>query len=310
MIGYCINHVAGGNRAHCCSLPFAVLFEMVQGKGQNLVGREPGAVPIHDAEAVGVAVQSESQLGLAGSNQRRDLAHPLGAGLGRAAAKERVESVAEAYDLGTGLLKECVEIAPAGAVHQLHRDLQFGPADRPQIDELADAFQVGWPRVERPALEGAHHGGLGAPLFGEQLFHVSLDFAGHFAGRARAVGHRILEAGVAERIVAGGDVDAADGFAPSNAEGQHRGGGVAVAEQGFEAVLGQDLRGGQGKFASQETGVVADDNERLAAMERGCFPSQFPLEVKGQPLRGEADVLEGEIPRDQSAPACGAKLNG
>ena len=250
---------------------------MIQRQREHLVRREPGAVPIHDAEAVGVAVQSESQLGLAGSNQRRDLAHPLGAGLGRAAAKERIEGVAEAYDLGTGLLKECVEIAPAGAVHQLHRDLQFGPADRPQIDELADAFQVGWPRVERPALEGAHHRGLGVPVFGKQFFRVSLDFSGHFAGCARAVGHGILEAGPPERIVAGGDVDATDGLETSNAEGENRGGGVAVAEQGLEAVLGQDFRGGQGEFASQETRVVADDDERLAAMERGCFPAQFTL---------------------------------
>ena len=214
-----------------------------------MVWGEPGAVAIHDAKAVGVAVQTQPEQGLASANQRRGFAHPLRAWLGRAAAKERVEGVAEANDVGAGLLKQRVEIAPAGAVHQLHHDLQLGPADRLQVDELADAFQVGRSRVECLALERAHHGGLGLPPLGEQLLDVGLDFVGHVAGRARAIGHGILETRVAERIVAGGDVDAADGFAPLNAEGENRGGGVAVAEQRLEAVLGQDLRGGQGEFA-------------------------------------------------------------
>ena len=230
--------------------PDATIFaEVIQCQREHLVGREPGAVAIDDAEAVGVAVQPQPEPGLASANQRRGFAHPLRAWLGRAAAKERVEGVAEANDVGAGLLKQRVEIAPAGAVHQLHRDLQLGPADRPQVDELADAFQVGRSRVECLALERAHHGGLGLPPLGEQLLDVGLDFVGHVAGRARAIGHGILETRVAERIVAGGDVDAADGFAPLNAEGENRGGGVAVAEQRLEAVLGQDLRGGQGEFA-------------------------------------------------------------
>ena len=97
---------------------------------------------------------------------------------------------------------------------------------------------------------------------------MCLDFSGELRRGSSTVRHRKLETRVAKRIVAGGDVYAADGFFVADAEGDHRRRRVAICQQRFEAGLLQNLRRGQREFATQKTGVVADDNQRAFAVHR------------------------------------------
>ena len=42
---------------------------MIKGESQNLVGREPGAIFIDNAEAVSIAIEPEAKLGFAGADE-------------------------------------------------------------------------------------------------------------------------------------------------------------------------------------------------------------------------------------------------
>ena len=59
--------------------------------------------------------------------------------------------------------------------------------------------------------------------------------------------------------MAGGEVNAAGGFAGSDGVADDGRGRVAIAEQGGEIVGGEHFGSGEGKVAAKETGVVADD---------------------------------------------------
>ena len=77
-----IDLVARRHGADHRAIEAAIFAEVIQRQREHLVRREPGAVAIHDAEAVGVAVQPQPEPGLASANQRRGFAHPLRAWLG------------------------------------------------------------------------------------------------------------------------------------------------------------------------------------------------------------------------------------
>ena len=85
-------------------------------------------------------------------------------------------------------------------------------------------------------------------------------------GLAGAVWYRELEAGVAEGIVTGGDIHAADRFLVADTEGDDRRRCVAVGQQRFQPGLLQNFRRGQGEFPSQKPCVVTDNNQRAFAM--------------------------------------------
>ena len=110
--------------------------------------------------------------------------------------------------------------------------------------------------------------------------------------------------------MAGRHVDAADDFARADVVSDYRGGCVAIAEEGREAGVREHFGRGEGKFAAEKTCVVADDDEGLAAVNGGVGVGQFACEVKRNALGGEADVVESEITRDETAPAGGAEFYG
>ena len=87
-------------------------------------------------------------------------------------------------------------------------------------------------------------------------------------------------------------------------------GRVAVAQERFDAVGGQNFGGGEGKIAAQKPRVVAENDHRLAEVEGGLRIAKFRIQIIGDALRGEADVVEGEIARDDFAPAGGAEFDG
>src|SRR5204863_4095040 len=79
-------------------------------------------------------------------------------------------------------------------------------------------------------------------------------------------------------------------------------GGIAIAQERFETVGGQDLGGSQGELAAEKARVVAQD-ESL----RGRCGNGFQVIADG--LGGEANVVEGEIAGNEAAPAARAKFN-
>ena len=95
---------------------------------------------------------------------------------------------------------------------------------------------------------------------------VRLDLPGDFRRGGRAVARGKFQALIFRRIVAGGHVDAADGFAMPDVVRDDRRGRVAIAEQGFQAVGGEHLGGGQRKLAPEKPRVVTQNDDRLAVI--------------------------------------------
>src|SRR6185503_15029034 len=118
-----------------------------------------------------------------------------------------------------------------------------------------------------------------------------------------------LQALILRRVMARRHVDPANRMAFTNRVSDDGRGRVAVAEQRNETIGGEHFGGCQGKLAAQKTGVVAKNHDRLALEEVGLRTSDFGIKKIRDALCGEADVVEGEIARDQPAPAACSKSN-
>src|SRR6266851_4573020 len=118
-LGHRIDLMARRHRADDRAGPAAILLQVIQGKRQDLVWGQPGAVFVHNAKAVGVTVQAEAQLRFAFADKLAHIPHAFSVWLGMMAAKKRVELVMEPGDFRAALFEQGVEVTASGAVHQL-----------------------------------------------------------------------------------------------------------------------------------------------------------------------------------------------
>ena len=96
---------------------------MIKGQRKNLVGGEPGAIFVHDAKPVGIAIQPEAKLGLAATHEFADLSHAFGIGFRVMSTKERIQFIVKHRHARAGLAKQAIQIVAARSIHQLYRDL-------------------------------------------------------------------------------------------------------------------------------------------------------------------------------------------
>src|SRR2546422_3028370 len=66
---------------------------MIKRQRQDLVGREPGAVFVHNAEAVSITVQTQAELGFAAADEFTDFGHAFRVRFGVMAPEQRIEFV-------------------------------------------------------------------------------------------------------------------------------------------------------------------------------------------------------------------------
>ena len=142
-----------------------------------------------------------------------------------------------------------------------------------------------------------------------QFYDVRFNLLRHVGRGGRAVERGKFQALILRRIVAGGQVDAANRLAMTDGVRDDGRGRVAVAEQGCDAVCRENFRCGQGKFASEKTRVVAENQNRLAPVNFRFPISDFRFQVVRDALRGETDIIEGEVARNDIAPAGGSKFD-
>ena len=94
-------------------------------------------------------------------------------------------------------------------------------------------------RVESFAGERADHRRRKSPIRGRELPDLRFNLLGDFRRRRRPIARRKFEALIFRRIMTGGHVDAADGFADANGVGDHRRRCGAIAQQRLQAVMRQ-----------------------------------------------------------------------
>ena len=222
------------------------------------------------------------------------LAEVLLVALGREAAEVRVAIVVDDLDLDAGLEQEVVEVVARGAVQRVDGDAQAALADRVDVDLLAQLVEVAVLRID--LLDQ-----LGLLVDVEPLVlllhrvDLVLDRLRDLGQRRRAVRRRELQPVVLGRVVRRGEVDRAHGLAADGLERDARRRHVARAEKRLNAVERQDLGRLGRELLREEARVVGDD-------DAASFLSAL-LEVVGDPLGGDADVLEGEVFSDDAAPA-------
>ena len=225
-------------------------------------------------------------------------------------AKQRIQFVVKDRDLRACIDEQPVQIAMTRAIHQFHRDLHPRFPDDVEVDELAQLFEIAGLRIKGFALERANDRAGKGPVLRQKLIHVGFDLFGHVGCAGRAVAGGEFQSLILRRVVAGGHVDAANRFSRPDGVSDHRSRRVTIAEQGSESVRGQNFGGGQREFASQKSGVVTNNHDRLPLGERRARAAHLRREIIGDCLRGQPDVVEGEVTRNNAAPAGGAKFDG
>ncbi len=246
---------------HDRARPAAVLLQVIQGQREDLIRCQPGAVLVHDAETVGVAVQAQAELRLAAANEFADLGHAVCVRLGMMPAEERVQFVVEDGDFRAGFFQQRVEVAAARAIHEFDGNFELRLLDGCEVHEFVDLFEVGGLRIERLALIRADDRAFESPVAIHQLGAVLFDAFGDFRISRCAVAGGEFEALIFGGIVARGHIDAADGFSRADVVRDDGRGRVAIAEQGIEAVAGENLGDRQRKLFAQEARVATNDDD-------------------------------------------------
>ena len=241
---------------------------MIKREGQHLIRREPGAALVDDAEAVGIAIEPEPELGFAAANEPAHLGHAFGVRFGMVPAEQRIQFIVENGYPRRGFLQQSVQIAAAGAKHQLDGDFKPGLPDGGKSDQLAQLFEIGRLRINGLAPEGSHDSRLESPVLRDQPGDVRLDLLRHFRRRGRAIVRREFQALIFGGIVAGRQVDAPESLSLADGVGDHRGGRVPIAQQGGEPAGRQHFRRCQREFAPEKTRVVTDNDDRPAIVDR------------------------------------------
>ena len=105
-VGESVNQVGGGHTLGHAVAPAARLNQVVEQQRDDVVGLDEGAVSIHNAEAVGVAIggNAESRANLA--HLRLGVAEQVIVGLGRMAAEEDVAVVVHGFNGDAGIAQQ------------------------------------------------------------------------------------------------------------------------------------------------------------------------------------------------------------
>ena len=125
-----VEQMRRGHAARGIQLPAAAFDEVVVEQAENVIGRNPGAVRVDDAEAVGVAIGGQADLRFAGLLRDHGFREQLEIALGdvRAGAlEENVALGANGLAAGDAVFGErAIEIAGAAAVQRVVDDARGG----------------------------------------------------------------------------------------------------------------------------------------------------------------------------------------
>ncbi len=289
-----------GHGARQAAGDVAVAFQVERDERQNHVRRHEAVAVVDDAEAVGVAVGGEAEVEAVVGDELAQLAEVLLAALRRESAEVGVAVVVDDAHLDAGLQKEIVEVVARGAVERVDGDAQSALPERFDVDLLAQLVEVTVLRVDRldqlRLLVDVDL--LVAVLKG---LDFALDGVRDLGERGRAVRGRELQAVVLGRVVRRREVDRPHRLAAHGLERDARCRHVARAKERLDAVEGQD----PGRFGCELLGEEA----RVVRHDDAAPLLTAVLQVVGDSLRGDPDILESEVFPDDATPARGTEFD-
>src|SRR5439155_17631490 len=109
-------------------------------------------------------------------------------------AEQRIQFVVKARDLRSGFFEQGVEIAAAGAVHQLDGEGEPGLVDGGKINQFSELFEIGRLWIKGLALKRSDDRRLKVPILPDESREVCLNLFGDFGCRGRAVVRGKLQA--------------------------------------------------------------------------------------------------------------------
>ena len=297
-----VDEMRRGHRARQAAGDFALALQVEREQRQDHVRRDEAVAVVDDAEAVGVAVGGQAEVEAFVGDDLAQLAEVFLIALGREAAEVRVAIVVDDLDLDARLEEEVVEVIARGAVERIDGDAQAALADRVDVDLLLAARRGSGlsdrsPRSARPSRRRRRARPVAATL----LISSSICFV--ISGSAGAP----FDVENFRPLYSGGLCEAVKLIAPialrrTVSNDDARRGHVARAEVGLDVVEGEDAWPLPTRTFRRGSGC------RTRRRRRVPFWSDF-LQVVGDALAGDADVVEGEILSDDAAPARGPEFD-
>ena len=284
-------------------MPAAVLHQIVVQQHQQLIGVDELPLIVDDAQTVGVAVGGDAQIAVLVQHQRRQRLQRVHVGGGQLAAEQRVVAVVDDLQIAAAGGQQHAQARPADAVHGIEADAQRRVLDGLHIHGGQDAVQI---LVHGVGLgdEAPRHGLIvvhALDIGGGQLRDLRFDAGRHRLVGVPAAGGEHLDAVVDGGVMAGGNGDAV-GLAPLLHGEHHQGRGAgAVDDKGMEAAARQHLRRPVGRLLGQEAAVVAHADLRAR--------KALLLHQAAQARHQQADILLGELVRDDGPPAAGTEFD-
>ena len=280
----------------------------MQQQADDLVRGEVIAAPVHPAHPIGIAIRHQTdivrmlfQISLA---PRVILFNRFGVD----AAEQDVVGAIERGDLAGGAGQQLLKAARAHTKQGVMRKTQLRFRNQVEIHEFfkrrvmrrTDVDTTDQARLDRIDKRQGPDGVTVQPAFDSTA-------GGRIAGASvRGFELVAVEAG---RVVAGSDHHPAHG-APLFDGKRDRGRGRGLRRQNdLKTIAGKDLRSDLGEAVGKESAVIADHHPgRPPKNRRRPIPDlRFPKAGGG--LRDPGDIGEGELLRNDRAPAVGAEVD-
>ena len=302
-----VHHAGGGDALDDCPAPSPSLNQIPQRQSEDVMGIHEVPLSIHRAEAVGVPVGGQPQIGVVGLDGCAQRVQIMRYRFGMDAAKAGVHLASDLVHPAPRAGQHVGDALAARAVHRVGHHPQFAGRDHVQIHHLAEVLVVGPGGIEKldeslvQRCLVVHHVRPASHLLVAR--QVGFDELRLLWQRGPAEGGLEFEAVVARCVVAGGDHHPSGSLFVDDGVGDGRGRGVGAGEVGDDAVAGQDA-GHLGRVAvGEEAGVETDDDLWRAV-------AGFIQYIVSDGLGHQPQVGKSEGVRDDGAPAVRAEFDG
>ena len=272
-----VDHARRGDGPHHGSRPAALLDQILQRQGEDLMRIDEVAALVHGADAVRVAVGHHAEVAhprADGGGQRAEIP---GDRLRVDAAEAGIHLAADLGHLAARSLQKGFDHAAARSVHGIHDKALRVFGDHIRIDQRAQMIEVRRQRVELLDQVGfaclliIHEIGTARLLL--VIGDVDLD-APALLGEGRTTERPLeLDAVVARGIMGGGDHHARDRAIIFYRVRDGGGRRIRVGKQDGETVRGQDARHFHGITIGKKSGIEADHDPFRVGSRSAAVPA-------------------------------------